>query len=127
MSTRRLPRKTWQAWWSQGRGGSVCRRCHAAYRAGSISVPKLLASQGPGLPGRLQHRIARFRHSGEAGFSVFREIRMPVNSAKGRVSKWGTIRYALDSNARTLRLCLVMLAASIPPGLVVLLLTLIRR
>lgn len=102
-------------------------RCHAAYRAGTGDVQKRPASQGPGLPGRLQHRIARLRHSGEAGFSVFREIRMPVNSAKGCVSKWGTIRYAIDSNARTLRLCLVMLAAGIPPGLVVLLLISIRR
>jgi hypothetical protein len=33
--------------------------------------------------------------------------------------RWGTIRYALGSNARTLRLCLILLTASIPPGLLV--------
>jgi hypothetical protein len=36
-------------------------------------------------------------------------------------NRWGTIRYALDSTARTLRLCLIMLAASIPPALLMLL------
>lgn len=38
--------------------------------------------------------------------------------------RWETIRYALDSNARTVRLCVIMLVASIPPGL---LLILVRR
>jgi len=38
--------------------------------------------------------------------------------------KWDTIRYALDSNARTLRLCLIVLVASIPSGLLA---SLIRR
>ena len=39
--------------------------------------------------------------------------------------RWQTIRYALDSNARTARFCVIMLVASIPPeGLIVLL---IRR
>jgi hypothetical protein len=36
-------------------------------------------------------------------------------------NRWGTIRYALDSTARTLRLCLIMLAASVPPALLALL------
>jgi hypothetical protein len=35
--------------------------------------------------------------------------------------RWGTIRYAIDKNARTARLCLILLAASFPPGLLVLL------
>jgi hypothetical protein len=73
----------------------------------------------------LQHRIARFRQGGEAGFSVSQgEIRMPFTSAKGPANKWGTIRYALDSNARAARLCLIMLVTGIPSGLLVLL---IRR
>jgi hypothetical protein len=38
--------------------------------------------------------------------------------------RWDTIRYAIDSNARTVRLCLIVLVASIPPGLLTLL---IRR
>jgi hypothetical protein len=38
--------------------------------------------------------------------------------------RWGTIRYALDSNARTLRLCIIVVVCSIPPGLLALL---IRR
>ena len=36
-------------------------------------------------------------------------------------NRWGTIRYALDSTTRTLRLCLIMVAASVPPGLLALL------
>lgn len=39
-------------------------------------------------------------------------------------NRWATIRYALDSNARTLRLCLILVAASVPPGLIAIL---IRR
>lgn len=31
-------------------------------------------------------------------------------------SRWETIRYALDSTPRTVRLCMIMLVASIPPG-----------
>ena len=38
--------------------------------------------------------------------------------------RWDAIRYALDSNARTVRLCLIVLVATVPPGLVTLL---IRR
>lgn len=29
--------------------------------------------------------------------------------------RWGTIRYALDSNARTYRLCLILLVTAISP------------
>jgi hypothetical protein len=29
-------------------------------------------------------------------------------------ARWETIRYALDSNARTLRLCLILLVVSVP-------------
>ncbi len=46
---------------------------------------------------------------------------MPFTNGKGPANKWGTIRYALDSNARTVRLCLIMLVAGIPSGLLVLL------
>ena len=35
--------------------------------------------------------------------------------------RWDTIRYVVDSNSRTVRLCLTMLVASIPPGLLTLL------
>jgi hypothetical protein len=43
--------------------------------------------------------------------------------------RWDAIRYALDSNARTLRLCLITLVVSIPPSVLTLLirLLLIRR
>jgi len=33
---------------------------------------------------------------------------------------WATIRYALDSNARTVRLCAIMLARSVPLALLLL-------
>ena len=36
-------------------------------------------------------------------------------------NRWATIRYALDNNARTVRLCVIMLVAGIPPGLIALL------
>jgi hypothetical protein len=32
-------------------------------------------------------------------------------------NKWETIRYALDSTARTVRLCIIVLVASVPPGI----------
>ena len=35
--------------------------------------------------------------------------------------RWDTVRYALDSNARTMRLCLIVIVLSIPPGLLMLL------
>jgi hypothetical protein len=34
-------------------------------------------------------------------------------AAEGR---WETIRYALDSTSRTVRLCVIMLVVSTPPG-----------
>lgn len=40
-------------------------------------------------------------------------------AAEGR---WETIRYALDSTSRTVRLCVIMLVVSIPPGAFTLLL-----
>ena len=40
---------------------------------------------------------------------------MSVPARRGSSTRWDTIRYALDSNARTLRLCLILLVASIPP------------
>jgi len=35
--------------------------------------------------------------------------------------RWRTIHYALGSNARTLRLCLIMVVASLPPSAIALL------
>jgi hypothetical protein len=39
---------------------------------------------------------------------------MSVPARRRPSTRWDVIRYALDSNARTLRLCLILLAASIP-------------
>jgi hypothetical protein len=50
-----------------------------------------------------------------------KEGRVEQATAAAGNNRWGTIRYALDSTARTLRLCLIMLVASVPPGLVALL------
>ena len=36
--------------------------------------------------------------------------------------RWATIRYALDSNGRTVRLCVITLVAAVPPGVITLLL-----
>ena len=36
--------------------------------------------------------------------------------------RWGTIRYALDSTGRTVRLCAITLVAGTPPAVVTLLL-----
>jgi hypothetical protein len=38
------------------------------------------------------------------------------------VGRWGTIRYALDSTGRTVRLCAITLVAGTPPAVVTLLL-----
>jgi len=38
------------------------------------------------------------------------------------VGRWGTIRYALDSPGRTVRLCAITLVAGTPPAVVTLLL-----
>lgn len=35
--------------------------------------------------------------------------------------RWATIRYALDSNSRTVRLCAITLAAAAPPAVITLL------
>jgi hypothetical protein len=51
------------------------------------------------------------------------EHQAPADRTTGR-GRWGTICYALDSNARTLRLCLIMVAAGVPPSLIAML---IRR
>jgi hypothetical protein len=45
-------------------------------------------------------------------------------SRPARENRWGTIRYAIDSTARTVRLCMILLVASSFPYLLVLL---IRR
>jgi hypothetical protein len=34
--------------------------------------------------------------------------------------KWEIIQYAIDSTPRTIRLCVILIAASIPPGLITL-------
>lgn len=36
--------------------------------------------------------------------------------------RWATIRYALDSNGRTVRLCVITLVAAAPPAVITLLL-----
>jgi len=36
--------------------------------------------------------------------------------------QWATIRYALDSNGRTVRLCAITLVAGVPPAVITLLL-----
>jgi hypothetical protein len=38
--------------------------------------------------------------------------------------RWATIRYALDSNGRTVRLCVITLVAAVPPAVITLLLEL---
>jgi hypothetical protein len=40
----------------------------------------------------------------------------------GPSARWEAIRYALDSTARTIRLCTILLAASLPPGAIIILL-----
>jgi hypothetical protein len=41
-----------------------------------------------------------------------------MRSPSGHVDcRWSTIRYALSSNARTLRLCVIVLVIGIPPAL----------
>jgi hypothetical protein len=41
--------------------------------------------------------------------------------------QWGTIRYALDSNARTFRLCLIWLVAIVSPVVAATIAELIRH
>jgi hypothetical protein len=49
--------------------------------------------------------------------------RRPRNS----VGRWETIRYALDNNARTFRLCLILFAAAAAPCLAAVVAVLIRH
>jgi len=37
---------------------------------------------------------------------------VPASKQPGRAGKWETIRYALDSNARTIRLCFILVIGS---------------
>jgi hypothetical protein len=46
-----------------------------------------------------------------------------VNSERqADAGRWATIRYALDSNGRTVRLCAITLVAGTPPAVIMLLL-----
>jgi hypothetical protein len=40
---------------------------------------------------------------------------MSLPTRRGPSARWDVIRYALGSNARTFRLCLILLVASIAP------------
>lgn len=42
-------------------------------------------------------------------------VRVPIESQVCHVGRWDTIRYALDSNARTFRLCLIWAVVIISP------------
>ena len=42
---------------------------------------------------------------------------LATESPPGAACRWETIRYAIGSTACTIRLCAVMLAASLPPSL----------
>jgi hypothetical protein len=41
---------------------------------------------------------------------------------QAEAGRWATIRYALDSKGRTLRLCVITLVAAAPPAMITLLL-----
>jgi hypothetical protein len=47
-------------------------------------------------------------------------IRRSDEFGHARQSKWEIIGYAIESTPRTIRLCVILLAASIPPGLITL-------
>lgn len=47
-------------------------------------------------------------------------VRLPEEFQQTGQGKWEIVRYAIDSTPRTIRLCLILLAASMPPGLVAL-------
>jgi hypothetical protein len=47
-------------------------------------------------------------------------IRRSDEFGQARHSKWEIIHYAIDSTPRTIRLCVILLAASIPPSLITL-------
>jgi hypothetical protein len=44
-------------------------------------------------------------------------VAVPGTPRQNVTQRWETIRYALDSTARTVRLCAIMLVASTPPAL----------
>jgi hypothetical protein len=41
-------------------------------------------------------------------------MRVPTSVPRRHVGRWETIRYALDSNARTVRLCLILAVIGSP-------------
>lgn len=49
---------------------------------------------------------------------------VPARRRGGRpgADRWETIRYAIDSTPRTVRLCTILLVASVPPSLIIVLL-----
>jgi hypothetical protein len=46
-------------------------------------------------------------------------VHLREEAQQARTSKWQTILYALDSTARTVRLCVIVLVASTPADLAV--------
>jgi len=46
---------------------------------------------------------------------------MADSACQANAGRWATIRYALDSNSRTVRLCAITLVAAAPPAVVTLL------
>jgi hypothetical protein len=47
-----------------------------------------------------------------------RDSAMTDSGRQAGASRWATIRYAIDSNSRTVRLCTIMLVAGFPPAVV---------
>jgi hypothetical protein len=52
---------------------------------------------------------------------------VPAPREPGQGSRWETIRYALDTNPRTFRLCLILFVAAVAPCLAVVIAELIRH
>jgi hypothetical protein len=52
---------------------------------------------------------------------------LPTSRKPHKGGRWKTIRYALDTNPRTFRLCLILLAAAVPSCLAVLAAELFRH
>lgn len=52
---------------------------------------------------------------------------VPAPREPGQGDRWETIRYALDNNPRTFRLCLILLAAAAAPCLGVVVAEMIRH
>ena len=44
--------------------------------------------------------------------------RHPEIGSHGSAERWGTIRFALENWGRTVRLCLILLVASVPPSVI---------